>query len=71
MPAFAAPCAKPHIRHRRADAHPVAVLRLDAAEAAPAEPDHHARNAAVAHQQVGADADDRDRQIARRSVFMK
>ena len=30
-----------------------------------AKPDHHARHAAVAHDQVGADADDIDRKLAR------
>ena len=48
-----------HVRHRRAGADAVAFHR-DLVEAA-AEPDHHARHAAVAHDQVGAEPDDRDR----------
>ena len=35
------------------------------AKSSRAEPDHHARNAAIAHDQVGADADDVDREFAR------
>ena len=57
------PLREPHIGHRRARPDAMPVLGLDLAEAAPAQPDHHARNAAVAHQQVGADADRRDGQI--------
>ncbi len=57
MLSFRRALRQPHVRHRRADADPMAVLGVDLAEAAPAEPDHHAGNAAVAHQQVGADAD--------------
>ena len=41
-----------------------AALDLDVAEAA-AEPDHHARHAAVAHDQVGAEPDDGDRNLGR------
>ncbi len=37
---------------------------LDLVEAAP-EPDHHARHAAVAHDQVGAGADHVDRNVGR------
>ena len=41
----------PHVRHRRARAHARVRSIFDLAEAA-AEPDHHARHAAVAHEQV-------------------
>ena len=51
------------VRSRRAGAHAVA-LDLDLVEAAP-EPDHHARHAAVAHDQVGAEANDGDGNLAR------
>ena len=44
-----------------------AVLDLDLAEAA-AEPDHHAFDAAVAHQQVGAEPDDGDGNVGRRRL---
>ena len=42
-----------------------AVLDLDLAEAA-AEPDHHAFDAAVAHEQVRAEPDDGDGNVGRR-----
>ena len=45
-------------------------LDLDVVEAA-AEPDHHARNAAVAHDQVGAEADHRDRNIGAEALARK
>jgi len=35
------------------------------AEPTRTEPDHHARHAAIAHDQVGADPDDIDRKLAR------
>ena len=47
------------VRRGRAGAHAIAWLDRDLVEAAP-EPDHDARHAAVAHDQVGAEADDRD-----------
>ena len=47
------------IRRRGAGAHAIARLDLDLVEAAP-EPDHHACDAAVAHDQVRAEPDDRD-----------
>ena len=42
----------------------MALLDLDLVEAAP-EPDHNARHAAVAHDQIGAGADHGDRQFRR------
>ena len=60
-PAIAASCAARatlHVRHRRAGADATAGFDLDLAEAA-AEPDHHARHAAVAHDQVRAEPDRR------------
>ena len=63
MPASCAALRDAHVRHRRAGADAMA-LGLDVVEAA-AEPDHHARHAAVAHDQVGAEADHRDRNVAR------
>ena len=52
-----------HIEHRGAGTD-LAALDDDLAEAA-AEPDHNARHPAVAHDQIGADADDGDRDIGR------
>src|SRR5215203_4997993 len=42
----------PHVRHRGSGAHAVPRLRRHVVEAA-AEPDHYARHAAIAHDQVG------------------
>ena len=56
-----------HVRHRGAGARCVCPLDLDVAEAA-AEPDHHARHAAVAHDQVGAEPDDGDRNVGRQDA---
>ena len=53
-----------HVRHRGAGAHAIAVLDLDLVEAA-AEPDHHARHAAVAHDQVRAEPDHGHRNVGR------
>ena len=53
-----------HVEHRGAGGDAMAVFDLDLVEAA-AEPDHHARHAAVAHDQVGAGADHRDRNVGR------
>ena len=53
-----------HIGHRGAGANARRPLDLDLAEAA-AEPDHDARHAAVAHDQVGAEPDHRDRNVGR------
>ena len=50
-----------HVRHRRAGPDARAI-DLDLVEAA-AEPHHHARHAAVAHDQVGAEADHDDRNV--------
>ena len=44
-----------------------AVLDLDLAEAA-AEPDHHAFDAAVAHEQIRAEPDDGDGNVGRRRL---
>ncbi len=52
-----------HVRHRRAGANAQA-LDDHVIEAA-AEPDHHARHAAVAHDQVGAEPDHDDRNVGR------
>ena len=52
MPA-SAPRARPHVGHRRAGAD-LQTVDGDFAEAA-AKPDHHAGNAAVAHDQIGAE----------------
>ncbi len=41
------------------------VLRMDVAEAARAEADRHTRQAAVAHDQIGTDANHMDRPFAR------
>jgi len=45
-------------------------IAIDArlAEAARAEPDHHARHPAVAHDQIGADADDVNGKLARQTL---
>jgi hypothetical protein len=51
-----------HVGHRGASGHAVAVLDCDLAEAA-AEPDHHARDPAVAHDEIGAEADGGDRHL--------
>ncbi len=51
-----------HVGHRGAGAHAVIRFDRDLAEAA-AEPDHHAGDAAVAHDEIGAEADDGDRQF--------
>ncbi len=51
------------VGHRRAGAH-VQAFDGDFAEAA-AQPDHGSGNAAVAHDQIGAEADDGDRDIGR------
>ena len=53
-----------HIRHRRAGAH-ARVLDRGRIEAA-AEPDHHARHAAVAHDEIGAEPDDGHRNFGAR-----
>ena len=53
-----------HVGHRGAGADAAAVLDLHLAEAA-AEPDDDARHAAVAHDQVGAEPDDGDRNLGR------
>ena len=49
------------VEHRGAGGDAMVRFDLDLVEAAP-EPDHHARHAAVAHDQVGADADHGDRE---------
>ena len=59
-----------HIRHRRAGADAVALFHRHLVEAA-AEPDHHARHAAIAHDQVGAKTDHRHRNVRRESSFRK
>ena len=43
--------------------HPIVVRRFDGAEGAAAEPDDDAVDAAVAHDQIGAEADRRDRDL--------
>ena len=53
-----------HVGHAGAGADARVGLDLHVAEAA-AEPDHHARHAAVAHDQVGAEPDDGDRNLGR------
>ena len=53
-----------HVRHRGAGAHAMVRLDRDVIEAAP-EPDHDARHAAVAHDQVGAETDHGDRNVGR------
>src|SRR5262249_6757680 len=56
-------CARdPHIRHSGAGADAVSILDLDVAEAA-AEPHDDARDAAVAHDQVGTEPNHGDRNI--------
>src|SRR5450631_4114887 len=50
------------VERRRAGADDIAAS-AGLAEPARAKPDHHARQAAVTHDQVGADADDMDRQF--------
>ena len=63
MPASCAAFAT-RVRHRGAGAH-ASAFDLDLVEAA-AEPDHDPRHAAVAHDQIGAEPDDRDRNVAGR-----
>ena len=43
-------------------------LGADVAEGARRQPDHDARQAAIAHDQIGADADDVDRQLLRQAL---
>ena len=52
------------VRHRGAGADARALLYRDIAEPA-TEPDHHARNAAVAHDEIGAEADHGDGNLRR------
>ena len=52
------------VRHRGAGAHALPALDVDLGEAA-AEPDHDAGDAAVAHDEVRAEADDGDRHLGR------
>ncbi len=59
MPASAAAFATCGVERRGAGAHAMIGERLDRAEGAAAEPDDDAPHAAVAHDQVGADADRR------------
>ena len=47
------------VERRRAGDHAMVRRRLDRAERLAAEPDHHAAHAAVAHDEVGAEADRR------------
>ena len=55
-----------YVGHGGAGAEARPRLDLDLTEA-PAETDHHAGDAAVAHEQVRAEPDDSDRDLARRS----
>ena len=66
MPASAARARDLHIGNGGAGAESMAVFDLDLAEAA-AETDHHALDAAVAHQQVRTEADDGDGNVRRAS----
>jgi hypothetical protein len=65
MPASCASACDFHIRHRGAGADAISVLHLDLVETA-AKPDHHARHAAVTHNQVGAEPDDDDGDVGQR-----
>ena len=56
------------VGQRRADADPVAIEDLDLAKAFGREPDHDAVEAAVADQEVRAEADDRDANVRRQGT---
>ncbi len=53
------------VERRRAGDHAEVGRRLDRAERLAAQADHHAANAAVADDEIGAEADDRDGNLAR------
>ena len=61
-PASRAARATTHVGHRGAGAHAMAVLDLDLPKPR-AEPHHDARDAAVAHDEVRADAEHRHRNV--------
>src|SRR5687767_3910501 len=54
-----------HVRHRRTDADAMLWFQSEDAEAL-AQPDDDARNATIADEEIGADADHRDGNIRRR-----